>query len=357
MKPVRTLLLLITLFLFSNCKNEISRDTAVWHDVFPKKVYLKNATIQEIRDDINPMQIGLKDSILVICDIYSDVHFYIYKLPEFNYLGSFGHQGRGPNDLLDPVFWGQFENSSSNYKIWTYQTNKMTFSFIDIFKQINSQKKNFDKNIVMPPEIGSSVNIIALSNNTFIGSGRTDNGEFFIYNDKSKKIKWLPFLIDKNKSYLEKLKKNNLLKSFKQGIIKVKPDRSMFVKIYGYMPVVDIYDNKAKLLRSVVMKNYKFPEIKQKKFDDATKVYYTDVFLTNNFIYVLNRDCSLKELKNGNGKHIKINVFSWSGKAVLQYIIEESFGYQSPYVIDEKNHKLYIFDIKNSGNYIKVYDI
>ena len=355
MKNIYALLIISFIFTIS-CNQDFGRKKIVYYNSFPKSVFLKTEKVYRIQDEIYPMLMGVKDSILVLCDINSDIHFYTYTVPNIKYRGSFGKQGKGPNDLLDPVFWGEFENDKNNNKIWVYQTNRMLFTLVNVINSVKSKNASIERNIVMPPEIGAAVNIIALKNNMFIGGGRVEQGEFFVYNNATQKIHWKPIISD-NKNYIEKVKSANLLSSYKQGIIKIKPDKSKFVKVFSYMPIIDVYDENAELSFSIIAENCKFPKIGNKQFDKEAKVFYTNVFLTDKYIYALRQNCTLIQLSQNLCPQVEINVFDWKGKAICKYIIKESLGSLAPFAIDEKNNKIYTIGIQETGNFIKVYNL
>jgi hypothetical protein len=356
MIPKYILFIVVSFFLTVGCQKDFGRKKIIYYDIFPKTVLLNSNTTSPVKDDIYPIIMGLSDSLLVLCDINSEIHFYVYNVPEMKYLGSFGKQGKGPKDFSDPVFWGQFEQTKTNSKIWVYQTNKMAFTLVDIIKSISTTNAYIEKNIIMSPETGAAVNIISLKNNKFVGGGRVEQGEFFIYNNIKNKIQWKPLIID-DIDYIEAMKTNNLLTSYKQGVIKIKPDKSKFVKIFAYMPIIDVYNENAELSFSIIMRDCKFPSFRNKQFDEETNVFFTNVFLTDNYIYALNQNCNLLQLSKNSCYNTEILVFDWNGKPVCKYRINETFSSMAPFVVDERNNKLYTISIKESGNFFKIYNL
>lgn len=359
-KRIKSILLIISALLTIKCSNVIERNKVVSINEFNEQISIISKSCHEIRNDIYPMFMGIKDSLLVLCDVKSDPHVYVYRLPDLEYLGHFGSQGKGPADLQDPVFWGQFEVNQGSPKAWFYQTNAMRYSLIDIYNAITENGNNcLDKEIVLPPHIGSAVNLISLDEVKIIASGRVSQGEFMIYNLTTKKTEWQPFLVDFNKQFMESIKKLNMLNSYKQGIIKSKPDGTHFVKVFGYVPVIDVYNDEAELCFSIIKDGYKKPTINKNKrqFEPDTRVYYTNVFLSDTYIYALNQNCNLQELSDGNSKDVEIDIFSWKGEPLYKIKLNEGIGALAPFAVDEINKSIYTVNPKSPDDYFSVFDI
>ena len=303
-----------------------------------------------------PQSIGLIDDKVFFCDSESDTHFYVFKIPEFEFVGKFGNRGRGPLDMQAPTFWGQVKGK----EIGIYQANLMKYGFYNIEEYLNGTIK--DENIIttyMPPEINDAVNIISLNKNKYIGASSTPNGELFVYNALKKELKWKPFVKDVSNTFMEDLLKYDILSDFKRGIIKVNPKNTLVVKTNIFMPYIDIYDPKGNLLFSIGPKKYENPILsnKTKMIDFSSNVYYTNSFLTNNFIYALYRNCTVNEFSNGDCENVEIHVFDWEGNAVKKYILNEGIGPLSPFAVDETNHKIYSVNPKDLDSYFMSFDI
>jgi hypothetical protein len=237
--------------------------------------------------------------------------------------------------------------------------NLMKLSLIDINKALTSSTYEPEKVIRMPPQIGSAVNIISLDDNIFIGSGNKSDGEFFIYNASTKKLEWKNFFIDYDENFMELLIKSDKLDEYKRGIIKIKPDGSRFVKAFTFIPIIDIYNQDGKIEFSLILKNHEKPNInlKVKQFEGSTKVYYENVFLTDNYIYALNRNCNLEDYSKNICKDAEIHVYSWDGNAVCKYKLNEGIGPVAPFVVDEANKRVYTVNPKDDNDYYSVFEI
>jgi hypothetical protein len=360
MKTSKIFLILIPTMFYIGCSDVINRGKVISFKEFNNQITVSGKSCSEIRNDIYPMFMGIKDSVLVFCDIKVDPHVYVYSLPHLKYLGSFGSQGKGPVDLHDPVFWGQFDNNPHSIKAWFYQSNAMRYSLIDVKKATSGHEyTKFDKQIILPPHIGNAVNIVSINENTIVASGRVSEGEFMIYNTSTKKTMWKPFLIDFNKQFMDNIKKAKMFNSYKQGIIKAKPDGTRFVKVFGYVPVIDVYNDKAELIFSIIQDGYKKPDIntKDRHFEPETSVYYTNVFLSDKYIYALNQNCNLQELSEGGCKDVEIHMFSWKGEPLYKIKLNEGIGALAPFAVDEINKNIYTVNPKSQDDYFSVFDI
>ena len=109
----------------------------------------------EFPEVINPLNLQIvKDTILVIQDQISDAtetHFKAYSLNDYRYLGSFLHNGRGPEDVVSPyVVKSLIDDVTLNLVDGaTGEAYKVDVSgFITKSKGAKIQKYNLPNNIV-----------------------------------------------------------------------------------------------------------------------------------------------------------------------------------------------------------------
>lgn len=352
MKNKYTIALLI-LIVFYSCHKT---NNTIYYKEFPKTISLTGAPIK-IKENIFPFGIGVHKDKIVFCDTQISPHFYVYSLPNFELIGKFGIQGKSPVEIEDPVFWGQIKEKGDSVFISFYQMNKMKFTTFELNKVIKAPIKENDLEVTyMPPEIADAVNIMELNSKYFVGSGSTLLGEFFLYKADTDKLRWFDFIIDYNNNFMNKLKSNNLLQEYKRGIIKVKPDNSKFAKVYNYTSKINIFGIDGKLLFSIQHSNDKQPTIKSTGFENDTKIYYNNVFLTNTYIYALNLNCNLGDYLKGNFNSVEIDVFNWKGTPIKKIQLNESIGPLSPFVVDEINDKIYTVNPKTEDSYFSSFN-
>lgn len=313
----------------------------------------------EFASDIFPLFAGFKDSLIVFCDIQSSPHVYIYNSNSLELLSVFGHEGKGPNDLNQPVFWGQFENTNS-IKAWFYEPNLLRFSLFNISEILAGGSALPERQFFLPPEIGVAVNVLSIDEKTILAAGKINQGEFIICDIVSEKVSYKPFLIDFDESFHDELIKSDFIDSYKHSIFKIKPDGTKIVNAHGYLPIIDVYDPKGELIFSIIKdKQFRKPNIdlQNRQFDSSAKVYYLNTFLTDKYIYALNQNCTLAELNSGENNKAKIEVFTWSGQPVAEYFLNESVGPMAPFLVDESRRRIYTVNPKNPYDYYTVFKV
>jgi hypothetical protein len=352
-------LLGLVLLLIHSCSDDNKRSNIVYNYDFPIEKSLKGESLKEINNDFFPLFMEIKDSLMVFCDYETSPYLHVYSLPHLKHLGSFGNSGSGPNDILDPVIWGQIYNVDDSYKMWIYQMNIMKFIYIDLLESLNSNKVIPEKTVYLPPEVGANVNVISLKNDNIIGTGIEAQGEYFIFNPKDTTFNWKPFIYDFDDKYKTELINSDLLSLLKLGTIKAKPNDTLFVKSFMFYPIIDIYDINSNLILSIVNDNYEMPKInlKSSQFGENSTMYYANIFLTDEYIYALNLNCTLSEYSNNNYDDVLIDVFNWKGKSVCSYKLNEGIIQTGAFSVDEKNNKIYITNPKSEFDYYTVFDI
>jgi|GEM_PF-1937920 hypothetical protein len=355
----KILLLSIVILFFVNCSKTIERDNIVFVDEFPKTISLTGNPIPQIDNNFFPNFISICDSLLLYCDTENDPHFYLYDLPNFEYIGSFGKQGSGPYDINNSVIWDQFFCKDGVTKAWVFQMNLMKMTLVNINEAVDSLIYVVEKTIFLPPEIYDAVNVIAINDTIFVGGGCNPHGEFFIYNSSIRSLKWKPFLMDNDEKYNDRIKDVGLLQEYKRGTIKIKPDGSHFVKSYVYSPIIDVYNEDMNNIISIVYTDRSKPNmnIKTGLFDEETEIYFINVFLTDSYIYALNFNCSLADFDNNDCNNVSIDVFNWEGIPICQYYLNESIIAQGEFVVDEINKRIYTINPKSEFDYFSYFDI
>jgi hypothetical protein len=236
----------------------------------------------------------------------------------------------------------------------------MKFAFYDLDESLENKSKTKAINpTYMPPEVNDAVNIIALKDDMYIGSGVSALGEFFIYNKKNKDLKWKPFLDDFDQKFTQKLLDYEITSDYKRGVIKIKPDKSHFVKSHIYLPIIDVYDDKSNLEFTISLDKLTEPlfDNDTKQISGDSKAFYTNCFLTDDYIYALNRKCTWNEYGNDDCNDVEIHVFDWDGSPVANYRLNEGIGPLSPFVVDEVNNKIYTINPKSEDSYFSSFNL
>jgi hypothetical protein len=324
---------------------------------FPQSVNLTGTSVKTEYDDYNPLLMGLQDSLLIIGDIENSPYFHVYKIPAFTYLGNFGKEGRGPFEFQNPVFWGQFAHTDRP-KIWIYQMSNFKLSLVDVFDALQNKEYEADLTFTMPFEANEANNIMVMNDDAFIASGPNYLGEFLIYKLHEKPDEWIAYrkvygkelqdLMEKNEKYIDVLK---------QGVTKMKPDQTRFVKVHMYAPIIDVYIADGTHEFTILLKNFKLPLFRNGVFDPETSGWYENVFLTDQRIYALNRNCNLKQYNEYSCNDAEIHVFNWSGDPLVIYKLNEGIAPAAPFAVDEKNNKVYTVNPGIDDGVFRIFDL
>lgn len=354
--PILSCLLLLSCFFFA-CSPRYDNDNL---RVFRTFQVVKNLHGKQVQTEIlnyNPLLMGLKDSVLVVCDVENSPYFHIYSLPGFEYLGNFGQEGKGPSEFQNPLFWGQFQNTEA-LKMWVYEMNTFSLSLLDIEKSLTSELFDADSVYSVPAELHDANNVMITPENVLIGSGPFQQGEFFIYNPLQEHTQWIAHRTDYG-SQEHSLFKGNLddIDVLKQGVAKIKPDGSHFVKALVYLPVIDVYRSDGEHRFSLVLNDYHLPVFNNGSFENQTNVWYENVFLSDNYIYALNRNCNMQHYFGGKCNDAEIHVFNWEGEAVSKYSLNEGIAPAAPFAVDESNNRVYTVNLVDYEPEYRVFDM
>ncbi len=342
----------LILILFVACQKKV-RENIIYLDKFSKIISLKCDTSFTLVNVCNPYFMELQDSVLILGDFESYPHFYLYSVPKFRYLKSFGYHGNGPTEFLYPYLSG---NRPLDYKITILDLHSRKVSLVDLRKILSNSYYKMEKTMTLPPELLECYNVIFTNDNNIkaLSIGGESEGEFVSYNFKTKKIYWNNYFEDYNK-YKDKTSKE-LFGVSNSGSIKLKPDGEKFVKSFRFKQIIDVYDKNGSIDFSIVKKGFKEPVFDTKKndFGDSTVFYYYNVFLTDGYIYALFENYSHPQKEPGD---VEIHVFSWNGDAVCNYKLNEGIGFKSPFVVDERSKKIYTYNPYIEGSELRVFDI
>lgn len=364
MRPIKkNIHITITIILFTFCQLLLACQRHEPHEAlivigdFPQVINLQGYSLNHIRNDMNPLQMGLHDDLLVLNDWGNSPHFHVYQLPDFAYLGSFGTEGRGPGEFQDPVFWGQFAHSDST-KAWIYQMNTKVLSIAHVGNSLNNPNYQHEIRHTLPAESNEIVNVLVFNEDTILGSGVTAEGEFFRFYPLLQSWEWIDYRIHYTTKLSSFYQQNTEhIPILKQGVVKAKPDQTRFVKALVYSPIIDIYHINGDLDFSIVLKNAPLPLFHKGAFNPQTKAWYENIFLSDNHIYALNRNCTIAQYVAGDCRDVEIHVFNWQGQAVLKYRLQDGIAPAAPFVVDEKNKRIYTIHYKENGDFFLVYDL
>jgi hypothetical protein len=120
--------------------------------------------------------------------------------------------------------------------------NARVLSLADVEKSLLDKSYQPEINIALPYEAYDVVSALSLSKDVVLGSGTSSEGEFFFFNSNDQSLEWKEHRIDYTQNLASFFSNNmNDISLLKQGVVKIKPDQTRFVKAMVYAPVIDVY--------------------------------------------------------------------------------------------------------------------
>jgi hypothetical protein len=274
-------------------------------------------------DEINNFSyFGLKasDNLLLISDWSSDSGlFYVYNYPQFELLEFFGTKGEGPGEYLEPFILMDIVPPGPSLNFTAVDLNRKILGNYDLSYH-NGQLKGTQSDSIykIPDQIFPSW-FLTISAAKTIGTGvGTDYGLFYIYDRVTNKKKWIDYFpiinLEGSRSHLYTSKVvYNESKSVVFCAMKFF-DRFLFYNDDGIL-------NKIISTGSNVMPKYGVNEF---SLSGSSRYYATDVYGTNNFIYILWSGYTQDDYDNERTLNSTIIVLDWSGNLVDSFIVPKS---------------------------------
>lgn len=125
-----------------------------------------------------------------------------------------------------------------------------------------------------------------------------------------------------------------------------KPDGSRFASFYAFFPRFRIYDTETHLLKDILLDT----SMAEKSFtEDVRKrrIYFRSAEAYGQYIYALG-----SVYPNKDEKHSVLQVWSWTGEPIAQYILDRAL---SCFTLSEKTGKLYAAGI-NEDKELYIYN-
>ncbi len=331
---MKKLILMIVVLSLTFCTEKVevnSKDFQVTTSVTSEKS-------RRLGLSVVPRFVTIHEGNIFFCDMENQTHFYVYRLEDFNFIGSFGKEDNSIGAIFNPCFTDQIETVGNNTFLTVLQMDKLELTTFDFNKALNNSLTPEDiKTIKLPESIDEAVHVIKLNNNLIFGSGYSDIGEFFIYNSGSSQLQWKAFSQEYSQEFMQQLEDSELLGLYKYGIIKAKPDKSKFVKAYRYSEKIVIYNNEGNIIYTINRNSPKPEILPNNQFSDNTELYYGNVYTTDNFIYALNINCKVSE----EISNVEIHVFDWEGNAIEMINLNKGIGGLAPFAVDETTRTIY----------------
>lgn len=283
-----------------------------------KKEFTLLRQVSEFGDSLgSPSRLIVLDSTIIIIDNkpltgFSSVQAYGAS---GIYLRSFGRQGQGPNEMLSP--WQIFIDPANKNNFWIFDLALYRLTEFSLNGKENNKFITFKGGMPYSP--------ILLKNGLIESPGFSlTKGRLAVYDTSGKMLKII--------GEIPPGKKENVPVPVHQvafqSVLKVKPDGSLLVLAVRYADMLEIYKPDGTLVKRVhgpVNKNpiYNVDLVNGSPvmaIDTKNSIIgYTDIALTNNYIYALFSGRTINEYhqKAPYGNHV--HVFNWKGEILKVY--------------------------------------
>lgn len=270
-----------------------------------------------------PFRIAVKDGIAIIMDLHNvDYFFHAFSYPEWKYMTSFGKRGEGPEEMLSADCF-RFVSKDS---IWTLDANKMRTTRWRIEQKVNNiisvETIDMDKRLVraldfFPMESGFLVS-------DYLGEYRhkwTDTHGKWIHS-----INQIPTEKDYNET------SRPALAQAWRSFFDYNPAKKTLVMATQLGEVLEIYNlqNSSRTIKYGPNGEPVF-QISQSEGIPTGIMGFSDVVVTDNFIYTVFHGRTFKEIANAMQEGVELEdggryiyVFDLNGNPVQKYILDRA---------------------------------
>jgi len=334
---IRNIKLLICItVLFISCKNHDTYKVRIIDKFYVAKTINGEQILFEKMPSC-PDYIKIIDTLIIVknfqfCDSFV---FYIYNKNSYKYISSFGTKGKGPNEFSKPKSTGQFEISDGTIKIWVYDFYKLKYKLINISQTIKQNTTIIDREFSAPKVTDVGLEVFILKNNDLIGTSMSPKGRLFYFDSRNNTTHWIDYFPKVTYPPIKEKQMHNLYVS----TTKISPDHKYVVSALRLFKRIDVFNNKLEHLFSMIFRDSpKEPNFfvdKRNPIPRELVHYYTDLYLSEKYIYALNSNITQEQLsKDIDTGYSEVQVFTYSGEPVAIYKLNR---FIASFAIDEEN--------------------
>lgn len=326
----RFFLFFFTLISFCCCKTDFTQHFDRFDMVLPLKA--KKVEIPPVL--LYPRSVFICGSNLVIFNEKVDTLFRVFRLPEVIYQYGFGTRGEGPNDFNLPAI-----------KAVNYDVNGFTMVDIKELKHVRVEETGYSvqqESFLYPFDYFNG--LTQLTDSTYCCDADFEQEKEFMFLDSEGGFKvWgeypesaerLKSILNRNQAYSK--------------ILVAKPDGTKFAAFYQSVRRYRIFDTRGNLEHDIVLDIFPGELLPDEKSENRY-IHTIAAHATDEYLYTLNLDMTVEEISQRKS-FPSIQVFSWEGKPVAQFLLDH---FISAFTVDYAQNKIYgVFAEDESSIYV-----
>jgi hypothetical protein len=336
-KKIHTWILFLALLGIFSCNTKTEPDRFNNFEevrALPFEDTLQHANVISLEEEIelfNPLRIQNVNDQYLIISLYSDNNFInVFRLPEMDFLYSWGRQGRGADEFMHPPVY--LQNRSNELIMYDAVLQNLRFYAVSDTELVKTQR-------TLPLLYDGQrdpLNRISRINDSLYfadygSSTENTNSEYVALRPDSEEPlftfgKYPETELGAFQRYAEYAKTNVS-----------KPDGSRFAAFYINYNKFKIFNTKGQEVTAVQVEDPFLPENTQGE-DDFD--YRYAACATNNYIYLLGFNGSREKLINNNSSSFKTSseIWNWEGEPVHRSMFDRPIHM---FTVSEKYRKLY----------------
>lgn len=348
MKLFRLITLLIVLVTAFACEGKKDQTVQEFNSVV--ELAMRETGIETLSsENINLLVV---DTLLIV-QKRTDPILEIYSTNSHKLIASFGKNGQGPGEIMEPVLLKQREFENGDPIITVFDHRRRTVNKVNLKNLLLNQEPIIKQEPL--PFKGSFVMYFYHADQDFIFGTTEGNERFTHYSFENDSVQFIPYIPDLNIEMEDNLKgrvyRSTVTVNKERGLIAAFPlgfGSLDFFDLAGKFQTNTIFDDSGKFLQGI--------NDKDDRGIGHSYVFVTDSDSDQKNIYGLNIN-NLSSVFQGNSlpKMMQIEVFDWDGNPVKQYVLNnemlsESFAY------DEKHNRFYTYCRECESSNIIFYD-
>lgn len=301
----------------------------------------------------------LRDSILLVVDSKRDHLVHLINLNSGELISQYGTRGPKGHDLDDVTIRPPFFVDSTGGFVDLLEPSKRRFASYNIDSLIKGSNSYFPEVfITTPPEVGSPLELIKVSDSIYIGNSMAPCERLFKWNSWTDEIICSPVLVPQDPRF-ERAQEAQ----FNYDVVTVRPDNRFIIAAMYYYNRIDVFDLELNHEFSIIGKQSNLPHNLcafidgQMKCDWNRLVRYLGpaLYATNNFFYVMSRvPLKSNPIKLADYQCV-VNKFRWDGELVARVALGV---YTQSFAVSEPRNELYAIDnYHNSSQKILVFKL